>query len=263
MMESKAGVPRRRVRLVAALVAIGLMGGGIAGVQVASHAQAATLTASSSTSRANIAAEPENAQGAGETDQVASKAQEQSSSTPKLSASSSSSSKKSGSSDSAQASDASDGDTFTMDADCASCHEKAAKKMADEGYTGELHQALSCVSCHDNEEELTAAHSSKYSAKQASRVVALNKTTVDEELCFTCHGDQETLAEATADLTLLTDKNGTCVNPHDLPDIENHSKITCGSCHKMHDDKTSAEAAQNTCINCHHENVYECYTCHA
>ena len=184
--------------------------------------------------------------------------------TPKLDASSSSPSKAGGASkkDDSSKAGANVGDVFSMDADCAACHSKAAEKMADKGYIGELHQNLDCVFCHDNEAELTAAHAEKYSAKQASRVVALNKTTVDEAVCLSCHGDRETLVEGTADATVLTDSKGTTVNPHDLPDIDKHANITCGSCHKMHDDKTSDEAATNTCLNCHHDNVYECYTCH-
>lgn len=155
------------------------------------------------------------------------------------------------------------GETFSMEADCASCHEEAAQRMADEGFTGALHVNLTCVTCHDDEEQLTEAHAEHYSAKQASRVVTLVSTTVDPDICFTCHGDQQALAQATADLTDLTDNNGTTVNPHDLPAIDSHAGITCGSCHKMHDDKTAVEASQNTCLNCHHDNVYECGTCHA
>ena len=223
-----------------------------AGATVSSTPQ---LTSSSKTSQENAAANKADA---------AASASGQTSSTPKLGASSPSSSKTGISSkkDDASKADASVGDTFTMDADCAACHSKAAEKMADKGYTGELHQNLDCVFCHDNEKELTEAHANKYSAKQASRVVALNKTTVDEAVCLNCHGDHEALAESTADATVLTDSKGTTVNPHDIPNIDKHANITCGSCHKMHDDKTSDEAATNTCLNCHHDNVYECYTCH-
>lgn len=164
-----------------------------------------------------------------------------------------------------QAEDSSAGDvgeSFSMDVDCALCHTDATEQMQEEGYTGALHSGLSCINCHDNEEELTEAHAENYSAKQASRVVALVSTTVDEEICYTCHGDAESLAEATADSTVLTDSNGTTINPHDLPDIDNHVNITCGSCHKMHDDKTTEEGATNACLSCHHDNVYECGTCH-
>ena len=258
-MSNKAGRMARKCTLgVAAAVTILLVAVWGVGLQVPDEALAGPqLTASSDTSRESAAPDATSDSGS---------AQEQGKSapsTPKLRASSPSSSKPGVSKEDGSSKTGADvGDAFSMDADCAACHKTAAEKMADEGYIGEQHQGLDCVFCHDNEEELTAAHAEKYSAKQASRVVALNKTTVDEAVCLDCHGDHEALAEATADVTVLTDSKGTTVNPHDIPDIDKHANITCGSCHKMHDDKTSDEAAQNTCLNCHHDNVYECYTCH-
>lgn len=37
----------------------------------------------------------------------------------------------------------------------------------------------------------------------------------------------------------------------------------CMSCHKMHSDKSVEKVAADKCTDCHHENVYECYTCHS
>lgn len=153
------------------------------------------------------------------------------------------------------------GESFSMDVDCTLCHTKEIDNMQIEGFTGYNHKDLTCISCHDNEAELSAAHE-QYSARQATRVVALVNTTVDEELCFACHGDREALIAATADSTVLVDENGTQVNPHDLPAGDQHASITCGSCHKMHNDLTTQQTAQNTCLTCHHANVYECNTCH-
>ncbi len=152
------------------------------------------------------------------------------------------------------------GESFSMQADCTVCHSKELENMQIEGFTGYNHRDLACTQCHDDEAELAAAHE-EYSVRQASRVVALVNTTVDEAICFSCHGSREELAAATADSTVLVDENGTVVNPHDLPEGSQHD-IACGSCHKMHNDLTTEQTAQNTCLTCHHANVYECNTCH-
>ncbi len=81
--------------------------------------------------------------------------------------------------------------------------------------------------------------------------------------CTTCHNLDDVKA-ATEDSTVLTDINGTVVNPHDLPAIDDHAGITCASCHKTHEVSESTEkSAKRTCASCHHADVYECYTCHA
>lgn len=69
-------------------------------------------------------------------------------------------------------------------------------------------------------------------------------------------------ASATADVTYLTDANGTTVNPHDLPVNKSHDTITCATCHSMHDTDPLEETTVDACIKCHHDNVYECFTCH-
>ena len=153
---------------------------------------------------------------------------------------------------------------FSMDVDCAACHKKAVKKMEKEGYTGALHASLECGMCH-NEDDLVKVHTEteKYTAKKGDKVVALTKTAINEEACFACHGTLEELAETTKDSTVLTDENGLTVNPHDLPADHYGSKVMCGSCHKMHDTKEIEVSAANACLGCHHDNVYECGTCHA
>lgn len=69
-------------------------------------------------------------------------------------------------------------------------------------------------------------------------------------------------SSATAGIEYLTDANGTTVNPHDLPVNKSHATLTCATCHTMHDDTTLEETAVKACIKCHHDNVYECFTCH-
>ena len=70
------------------------------------------------------------------------------------------------------------------------------------------------------------------------------------------------LVAATAHSTVLTDENGTTVNPHDLPAVEDHASVGCIDCHKGHTDDTLEASAMKACALCHHENVFECYTCH-
>lgn len=70
------------------------------------------------------------------------------------------------------------------------------------------------------------------------------------------------LIAATADSTVLTDENGTTVNPHDLPAVEDHASVNCIDCHKGHTDDALEVSAMKACVLCHHENVFECYTCH-
>ena len=172
-------------------------------------------------------------------------------------------------------------EAFTIEADCASCHKKAVKKMNKEGYNGAKHAALPCATCH-NEEDLVKVHTEtdKYNAKKGDKVAALTKTSINDQACYMCHlpelkiddkmtdeevtaAAMELLAEKTADCEFLTDKNGTTVNPHELPEGHFGDKVVCASCHKFHDTKEMEESAANACLGCHHDNVYECGTCHA
>jgi hypothetical protein len=89
---------------------------------------------------------------------------------------------------------------------------------------------------------------------------SLVNTSVDEAACLTCH-DRDALIEATADCTVLTDAQGTVVNPHDLIEGSQHDQVTCEDCHKMHSNDSAA--AYRACVSCHHAEVWECGTCHS
>lgn len=129
--------------------------------------------------------------------------------------------------------------------------EFASQHAADFGWT--------CLDCHEDNDKLAAAHKNASADKQATK---LKKTTVSSDLCLGCH-DLESLAEQTADCTVLTDSNGTVINPHDMPEGSEHDKVTCTSCHKVHDQEETLDRNANvTCNNCHHAGVYECGTCH-
>lgn len=115
-----------------------------------------------------------------------------------------------------------------------------------------------CATCHVESEGLEAGHKKLNSGKEAKR---LRKSEVDASFCTDCHQIEE-LAEATATYTGLTDANGTCVNPHDLPAGESHESVLCTDCHQVHSEKTLNETAVTTCNGCHHAGVFECGTCH-
>ena len=128
------------------------------------------------------------------------------------------------------------------------------------------HAEAACVACHTDAESLGTVHEGATTDDKMPK--RLRKTEVSEDACLTCHyGTREGLAEATASLTVV-DKNGTEAHPHDLPATEagEHESIACGECHAMHTPGSSAdtllEAATERCQKCHHQNVFECGTCH-
>ena len=137
---------------------------------------------------------------------------------------------------------------------------------ADETSTlASTHAGIACSTCHNDEKGLAEAHKDATGPKQVRR---LSYTYVETETCLSCHGSWEDLAEKTADCTILTDNQGTVVNPHAAPETHiagadgEKPYLSCYQCHDMHGTKTVAEQATYTCQGCHHENVYECHTCH-
>ena len=152
--------------------------------------------------------------------------------------------------------------TWTAESDCATCHDSDVASFSDTNCPASLHADMQdqCMTCHDDP-EMEKAHS-KVTWDSEKKKVTLKRTTVTRDTCTPCHDESE-LAQKTADSTVLTDKNGTTVNPHDLPTNEEHGEVNCSSCHKLHTADAPAEQAQATCKNCHHADVYECGTCHA
>ena len=151
---------------------------------------------------------------------------------------------------------------WSPSADCAICHVKEAESAEDGSCDASLHSTTTCSECHDDESQLAALHEGTTTSDRAP--TRLKKTAVNEEFCLSCHA-QDAIAAKSSGSTVLTDANGTTVNPHDLPvtATESHSEITCSDCHEMHSDKAGrAEDAQKLCRSCHHQDVYECYTCH-
>lgn len=166
---------------------------------------------------------------------------------------------------------------WSTDSDCGSCHESEAAS-ADDGTTlyslHAQHESYSeCVDCHVDDGGALAEVHADYTDPKARLPKKLKDTSVSEETCLSsgCHALDEITA-ATASSTVLTDSNGTVVNPHEILVDEGHianskADLACSSCHKMHAEKgmvseATAETAQKKCTGCHHQNVYECGTCH-
>lgn len=149
---------------------------------------------------------------------------------------------------------------FSPDADCAACHGDEGASLEDAAMPASNHTGQACTTCHSDTDGLAQAHDGvEYGDKTPKR---LKTTKIDAQACFSCHGSQEELAAKTEACAVLTDTNGTVVNPHDLPESDDHATVECGSCHSMHTSDALEDTAQKACRGCHHMDVYECNTCH-
>lgn len=150
--------------------------------------------------------------------------------------------------------------TWTAASDCSLCHEKQVNSQTDSACLFSLHAGSTCSTCHIDSTTLESAHA-KATAQGATRA-GLKTTEVPKTACLACH-EKDEIASKTALSTALTDESGTAVNPHNLPNVTEHEEIDCNSCHQMHvADADLEKKAGRTCGDCHHANVYECYTCH-
>jgi hypothetical protein len=148
--------------------------------------------------------------------------------------------------------------------DCASCHvsNQESRESSQMLAAQPTHASSNCVVCHDDEAKLKLAHANATSAP-AAEIQKLRKSTVSSESCLSCHESPEELAAATVSSTALTDKNGLTVNPHQLPENEDHAGINCGNCHVMHKESVLDDASKKFCLSCHHQDVFVgCTTCH-
>lgn len=191
-----------------------------------------------------------------------------------------------------QAKEAGSSGTIQGIGDCGSCHTTQSASLDDESTLAGMHAAFvpECTQCH-SDEALVETHKDA-DAEKAKKVKKLKKTSIDPSVCFSCHDEDKLTAgdetssqketgvgtstcgsagtEASKNATpTIVDKEGTAFNPHAIPDIEQHEKIVCGSCHSMHDSQadgvgaSAQAAATKLCSTCHHEGVYRaCNTCH-
>lgn len=153
---------------------------------------------------------------------------------------------------------------WSMNVDCAQCHETEGNSFTDMACLASTHEDnATCVSCHTDEAALAPVHESADASGKMPK--KLKNSEVSDEACLVCHGSYEELAARTAKSeTLLVDSQGTAVNPHEAPGLNaDHEKgLSCVSCHVVHEDADSLQTAEKACSNCHHRGVYECGTCH-
>lgn len=155
-------------------------------------------------------------------------------------------------------------EAWSYDSSCEMCHSKESTSLDETACLVSTHaaQGNTCQTCHSDEGALKEAHEGATAEEAEKRATKLRGTTVDEAVCLSCHGSLEELAEKTAASTVLTDAEGKTVNPHAMPENEDHADTNCVSCHTMHGEKPVTEAAPDYCESCHHANVYACHTCH-
>lgn len=142
-------------------------------------------------------------------------------------------------------------------ADCALCHQLEAETAAVSSCEV-VQTEKACATCHSDESALKDAHALPFDAPSAMR---LRDTEADSASCERCH-DTGDLARATAESGALEDTAGNIANPHALPGNDDHDEIECLDCHKIHQPGL-VTSAQEQCLNCHHQGIYECYTCHS
>jgi len=149
---------------------------------------------------------------------------------------------------------------WSMESDCAVCHADQQASMENATRAASNHAAVDCATCHNDETALQKSHKGK--TADSKKATKLKRSKIDAEACAGCHASDD-LKAATAGLTVLTDQNGTTVNPHDIPVNSGHEgQIDCAGCHTMHGEADVQEAAAEKCASCHHKDVYECGTCH-
>lgn len=153
--------------------------------------------------------------------------------------------------------------TWTADADCSVCHTKEGESLGSTACLAGFHaneNQATCSSCHTDESGLQKVHEGALAG--AVEVKRLKKTEVEEATCLSCH-DQEALKTVVSEESYPEDINGLKVNPHDMPQTPGHDgEGSCISCHEGHRDTPATETSEQYCFSCHHEDVFECGTCH-
>lgn len=152
---------------------------------------------------------------------------------------------------------------WSPESECAICHttEEASYSITDCMAGVHTSQDMKCADCHNNIEGLTEAH--KNVSSDSTPATRLKRTTVSNDTCTAagCHDDPQVRIDATASVTYVADSTGRVVNPHDLPENEQHDKVLCVGCHKGHQ-AVGEEEYIDTCYECHHTKEFACGTCH-
>lgn len=153
---------------------------------------------------------------------------------------------------------------LTEESECEACHAlEVASSQNENCLAGNPeHADVTCLDCHVKDKALEGAH--RRLSADSKEADSLKRTSVDDQTCLTsdCHASEDVAASISPD-ALLVDANGTKVNPHEIHEIgQSHGDIKCTDCHQTHKEDETLQVASDKCISCHHENVYECGTCH-
>ena len=150
--------------------------------------------------------------------------------------------------------------TWSETSDCGICHGVETGSFEDSSCLASLHAfgAENCMCCHEDAGSLKSAHAD-VDASDTNPKASVNAATCLVEGCHV----QADLASLVGEQSFIRDSQGTAVNPHDLPAGESHNAITCAECHTVHEAKGAQDEARKTCLSCHHQDVFECGTCHA
>ena len=148
---------------------------------------------------------------------------------------------------------------WSPEADCTACHSDFGSAGLSKAH---IAQGDDCLTCHDAD-ELQAVHDEHGdSGKQPKR---LKYTEISTATCLAseCHVSKEDIIAQTEDI-VITDKNGLSVNPHNAPaGVQEHDDLACDDCHSGHENQDILADAEKRCFGCHHQQVFECGTCHA
>jgi hypothetical protein len=150
---------------------------------------------------------------------------------------------------------------LTTSTDCTVCHKTELASESNSSCYASQHASagVACVQCHAVTDNLKSEHVSATAIAQMPTKLS-TQDAVAEATCLGCHGSYEALAAKTTNVTVLTDETGTIVNPHAVPkSVSQHQGVTCTTCHSIH--KASGNP-KDYCLSCHHEDVFQCYTCH-
>lgn len=150
---------------------------------------------------------------------------------------------------------------WSIDVDCSTCHTAEQASYSNQQSEAAQHEDVTCIHCHSDVVDLEKSHQGKTSADALPN--RLKSTQVPDSLCLGCHYENRAaLITATDSTAIVSDSEGTSRNPHDTEGLVEHESLKCRDCHKMHSTEDINKTAMNQCTSCHHEGVFQCYTCH-
>ena len=154
---------------------------------------------------------------------------------------------------------------WSMDVDCTLCHSEEAASMGNAELLASGHSSIKCAMCH-TEAAIALSHEGVTTAPDEEQAKAMRKASRSmgtEDFCLRCHDSLDELARKSSDVTVVQDAHGTIVNPHAIPqnaDHESKGVQQCFNCHRLH---SKSPSPVTNCSSCHHQDVFECGTCHS